>query len=197
MKFVTDDAEWKRKSRTVAISRSAVRAATRRQLTLPDQPCSAYSAFSVGGIRLRQAPLPAHLIATSLLACSCLLKCHSCRCVHQYVGALEMIAGHFNNFFYDLGEVYGLKFVRAACDKVTCLKEYHGESQPIFLFYLGGSRSRRWWVQLARDPRHHQGQRAQVVSRRFMQLRHWASVRRRGLSRRGRARGTSCIRESW
>jgi hypothetical protein len=49
-----------------------------------------------------------------------------------------MIAGHFNNFFYDLGETYGLKFVRAISDKVTCLKEYKDSSQPLFLFFVGG-----------------------------------------------------------
>lgn len=49
-----------------------------------------------------------------------------------------MIAGHFNNFFYDLGETYGLKFVRASSDKISVLKEYVGASQPMFLFYLSG-----------------------------------------------------------
>jgi hypothetical protein len=53
-------------------------------------------------------------------------------------GPCDMIAGHFFNFFYDLGETYGLKFVRATSDKVTCLREYKDSSKPLFLFYLGG-----------------------------------------------------------
>jgi hypothetical protein len=49
-----------------------------------------------------------------------------------------MIAGHFSNYFFDLGESYSMKFVRACADKVTALKEFRDMSQPVFLFYLDG-----------------------------------------------------------
>lgn len=78
-----------------------------------------------------------------------------------------MLAGHFQNMFYDLGEKFGLKFVRAQCDKVvsshpgaapgprplpphtlalpcrrapqvTPLKQYKDTAEPVFLFYLDG-----------------------------------------------------------
>ena len=47
-----------------------------------------------------------------------------------------MIAGHFSNYYFDLGEKYGVKFVRAQCDKIASLKDYKDRSQPTFLFYL-------------------------------------------------------------
>ena len=53
-------------------------------------------------------------------------------------GPCEMIAGHCSNWFFDLGEKYGIKFVRAAADKVGALKEYTGKSESTFLLYLNG-----------------------------------------------------------
>ena len=49
-----------------------------------------------------------------------------------------MIAPQFSNYYYDLGETYGMKFVRACADKVAALKEHRGVAEPRFLFYLGG-----------------------------------------------------------
>ena len=49
-----------------------------------------------------------------------------------------MIAGHFSNYFFDLGETYSMKFIRACADKVNALKEFRDASQPVFLFYLDG-----------------------------------------------------------
>ena len=49
-----------------------------------------------------------------------------------------MIAGHLSNYFFDLGESYGMKFVRACADKVTALKDFRDTAQPSFVFYFGG-----------------------------------------------------------
>ena len=51
-------------------------------------------------------------------------------------GPCEMVAGHFQNYFYDLGETLGIKFVRAEADKITALKEYAGAASSTFLMYL-------------------------------------------------------------
>lgn len=51
-------------------------------------------------------------------------------------GPCEMLAGHFSNYFFDFGETYSMKFVRACADKITPLKEYLGSSQPIFKFFV-------------------------------------------------------------
>lgn len=139
MKFVTDDAEWKREIEDCGDKQIC----SARRLSSPvDTPrlamfclqrvLSWWHPFASPPQQQRISSLPRSLPAPA---------CSNVTVVDVYTnmwGPCEMIAGHFNNFFYDLGEVYGLKFVRAACDKVTCLKEYHGESQPIFLFYLGG-----------------------------------------------------------
>mmetsp|Transcript_34337 Transcript_34337/g.68377 ORF Transcript_34337/g.68377 Transcript_34337/m.68377 type:complete len:122 (-) Transcript_34337:248-613(-) len=54
-------------------------------------------------------------------------------------GPCEMLAGHFSNTYFDLGEKYGMRFVRATADNITDLKEkYLGSSEPRFLFYLDG-----------------------------------------------------------
>ena len=49
-----------------------------------------------------------------------------------------MAAGHFSNAFFDLGEKYGIKFVRATADKIGCLKSYAGVAMPTFLFFRSG-----------------------------------------------------------
>ena len=49
-----------------------------------------------------------------------------------------MIAGHFSNYFFDLGEQYSMKFIRAEADKVAALAKYKDQSKPNFLFYLNG-----------------------------------------------------------
>lgn len=49
-----------------------------------------------------------------------------------------MIAGHFGNYYFDMGEEYGMKFVRACSDKIGALKEFRDASQPTFVFYLNG-----------------------------------------------------------
>lgn len=49
-----------------------------------------------------------------------------------------MIAGHFSNYFFDLGEQYSMKFVRAEADKVAALAKYRDQSKPCFLFWVNG-----------------------------------------------------------
>jgi len=53
-------------------------------------------------------------------------------------GPCEMIAGHLSNFYFDLGEKYGMKFVRAKANEVTDLKEFCGTAEPHFVIYLSG-----------------------------------------------------------
>jgi len=53
-------------------------------------------------------------------------------------GPCEMLAGHFSNFFFDLGETCGIKFVRACADGIDSLKEHRQSSSPVFLIYLDG-----------------------------------------------------------
>ena len=53
-------------------------------------------------------------------------------------GPCEMVAGHFSNYFFDLGETKGIKFVRATSDKIAALDAYRGKSDSNFLFYLNG-----------------------------------------------------------
>ena len=56
-------------------------------------------------------------------------------------GPCEMVAGHFSNFYFDLGETLGLKFVRACSNNIGELKEFQNASQSTFLFYLVRSAS--------------------------------------------------------
>ena len=60
-------------------------------------------------------------------------------------GPCEMVAAHFSNFFFDLGETLGLKFVRAQSNNIGDLKEFANSSESNFLFYLvrGGGASTR------------------------------------------------------
>ena len=53
-------------------------------------------------------------------------------------GPCEMLAGHFSNMFYDLGEDIGMRFVRAESSKTTALSQYKDDSKPRFLFYHNG-----------------------------------------------------------
>ena len=140
MKFVTNDDEWKREvvdggdkqicskckpsHAPPVASRSRAETSAARALIFCIRSC--HSFYS-------------HAILTSNR------RLHSCLLLlvidvyTELWGPCEMIAGHFNSMFYDLGEVYGMKFIRARSDKVTALKEYTGESAPTFLFYLGGA----------------------------------------------------------
>lgn len=54
-------------------------------------------------------------------------------------GPCEMMAGHLSNFFFDLGEKYGIKFVRAQVNTVDELKEFKDQAEPHFLIYLVGA----------------------------------------------------------
>ena len=54
-----------------------------------------------------------------------------------------MIAGHLSNFYFDLGEKYGMKFVRAKANEVTDLKEFCGTAEPHFVIYLVRTRGPR------------------------------------------------------
>ena len=51
-------------------------------------------------------------------------------------GPCEMIAGHLSNFYFDMGEQYGIKFVRAQANKVPDLAEFKETAVPHFLVYL-------------------------------------------------------------
>jgi len=56
-------------------------------------------------------------------------------------GPTEMLATHFQNYFFDLGEKVGLRFVRAERDKLKHEDVQSvplGSSAPLFLFYLDG-----------------------------------------------------------
>mmetsp|Transcript_53223 Transcript_53223/g.137671 ORF Transcript_53223/g.137671 Transcript_53223/m.137671 type:complete len:121 (-) Transcript_53223:239-601(-) len=54
-------------------------------------------------------------------------------------GPCEMMAGHLSNFYFDLGEKFGLKFVRAAANKETpSLAEFKDACKPSFLIYFNG-----------------------------------------------------------
>jgi len=55
-------------------------------------------------------------------------------------GPCEMMAGHLSNFFFDLGEKYGIKFVRAQVNTVDELKEFKDQAEPHFLIYLNGEK---------------------------------------------------------
>eukprot|EP00966_Prymnesium_polylepis_P171783 3972800-Prymnesium_polylepis.1 len=53
-----------------------------------------------------------------------------------------MLATHFQNYFFDLGEKVGLRFVRAERDKLKHEDVQSvplGSSAPLFLFYLVGA----------------------------------------------------------
>ena len=47
-----------------------------------------------------------------------------------------MVASYFSNYYFDLGETLGLKFIRAQSNSITDLKEYKDKSDSTFLFYL-------------------------------------------------------------
>ena len=51
-----------------------------------------------------------------------------------------MLAQNFNNYYFDLGEKYGMKFVRAVADNIKDLKEFRENPTPNFLFYLNGEK---------------------------------------------------------
>lgn len=57
-------------------------------------------------------------------------------------GPCEMVAAHFQNMFFDLGETLGMKFVRATSDKIEALGDYRGSSSSTFLFMLVRQRQR-------------------------------------------------------
>ena len=54
-----------------------------------------------------------------------------------------MVAGHFSNFYFDLGETLGMKFIRACSNNIGELKEFTNASQSYFLFYLVSCVQRR------------------------------------------------------
>ena len=54
-------------------------------------------------------------------------------------GPCEMLAGHFSNMFYDLGEDIGMRFVRAESSKIPALIEYKDNCRPRYLFYHNGA----------------------------------------------------------
>ena len=53
-------------------------------------------------------------------------------------GPCEMLAGHFTNMFFDKGDDYGMRFVRADASKITDLIEFRDDCMPNFVFYKGG-----------------------------------------------------------
>ena len=54
-------------------------------------------------------------------------------------GPCEMLAGHFSNMFYDLGEDIGMRFVRAESSKTAAIVQYKDDCKPRFLFYHNGA----------------------------------------------------------
>ena len=44
-------------------------------------------------------------------------------------GPCEMLAGHFTNMFFDKGDDYGMRFVRADASKITDLIEFRDKSE--------------------------------------------------------------------
>ena len=62
-------------------------------------------------------------------------------------GPTEMLATHFQNFFFDLGEKVSLRFVRAERDKVRALRarEMAERSRSSVHAYLLGVRGRDFW----------------------------------------------------
>lgn len=63
----------------------------------------------------------------------CIIDCFS-----PMWGPCEMLAGHFNNMFFDLGEDLGMRFIRAETSKLSALVEYKDNPKPVFLFYHAG-----------------------------------------------------------
>mmetsp|Transcript_51035 Transcript_51035/g.114769 ORF Transcript_51035/g.114769 Transcript_51035/m.114769 type:complete len:125 (-) Transcript_51035:315-689(-) len=58
-------------------------------------------------------------------------------------GPCEMLAGHFQNIFFDYGEKYSMRFVRAERDKLTASiwNDFKfGSSQPTFVMCLNGEK---------------------------------------------------------
>ena len=53
-------------------------------------------------------------------------------------GPCEMCSGHFGNLFFDNGDEYGMRFVRAEATKIPALIEFRDSAQPNFVFYLNG-----------------------------------------------------------
>ena len=49
-----------------------------------------------------------------------------------------MAAGHFSNLFFDYGDEYGMKFVRADASKIMSLMEFRDTCEPNFAFFKGG-----------------------------------------------------------
>jgi len=57
-------------------------------------------------------------------------------------GPSEMIAGHCQSWYFDLGEKFGIKFVRAQSDNISALKDYKGRAQSAFVFYINGEKKK-------------------------------------------------------
>ena len=53
-------------------------------------------------------------------------------------GPCEMTAGLFTNWFFDNGDDYGMRFVRADASKIGALIEFRDTCEPNFAFYKGG-----------------------------------------------------------
>ena len=72
--------------------------------------------------------------------CTHLHRCRAhCAVIDAFTttwGPCEMVASYFSNYYFDLGEELGLKFIRAQTNGISDLKEYKDKSDSTFLFYL-------------------------------------------------------------
>ena len=53
-------------------------------------------------------------------------------------GPCEMAAGHLTNYFFDMGDTYGMKFIRADNSKINECIKFRDSAKPTFQFYLNG-----------------------------------------------------------
>ena len=58
-------------------------------------------------------------------------------------GPCEMLASHFSNMFFDLGEDLGMRFVRADSSKLAACAEFKDNPKPHFLFIHNGTEVER------------------------------------------------------
>ena len=67
-------------------------------------------------------------------------------------GPAEMMASHLSNYYFELGEKYSMKFVRAQCNKIKVLEEFKERSKPMFLTYMVGAAASRALLRPPRAP---------------------------------------------
>ena len=139
MKFVYTDAEWTREIVEGGDKQLCSECTRTRRRNFFDSQSASRRRGAIGISRFLAHHLSPHLTTPHLVSLArAVVDVYS-----KIWGPCEMIAGHFSNFFFDLGETYGMKFVRAEADKVTALKEFKDVSRPLFIFYLNGEEKGR------------------------------------------------------